>query len=238
MKLVKPILLIETGTALCSVSLAKGTSIITSRSTAEPRAHASVLAPFIDEILKECQITMKDCGAVAISGGPGSYTGLRVGVSTAKGLCFGAGIPLIHVCSLELIAQLYIDKYMHKPPRYICPLIDARRREVYTALFSVKDSVYGNMAFSESPVRSLEIQEDSFSDILEQGTVLFTGDGAAKCKDWIVHDNALFFPMDSHADGMAKAALKAFFSKDFADLAYYVPYYLKEYRVAQPKKGV
>ena len=94
MKLVKPILLIETGTALCSVSLAKGTSIITSRSTAEPRAHASVLAPFIDEILKECQITMKDCGAVAISGGPGSYTGLRVGCLQQKGSVLEPVFPL------------------------------------------------------------------------------------------------------------------------------------------------
>jgi len=235
---VKPILLIETAADLCSVSLAKGTEIIANRTTSEPRAHASVLAPFIDQLLKECQLEMEDCAAVAVSGGPGSYTGLRVGVSTAKGLCFGAGIPLIHVCSLELIAQLYIDKHMQQTPRAICPMIDARRREVYTALFAVTESEYGKMASSIKPAHAEVIKDDSFADILAQGPVVFTGDGARKCKEWISHGNALFFPMEAHADGMAKAAFKAYVHKNFEDVAYYVPYYLKEYQVTQPKKGV
>jgi tRNA threonylcarbamoyladenosine biosynthesis protein TsaB len=237
--IVKPILLIETSTSVCSASLALGTHILAQRQTTEPRAHASVLAVFIHQILEECRLKATDCAAVAVSGGPGSYTGLRVGVSTAKGLCFGADIPLIHVCSLELLAQLYIDKFMLEEPLYICPMIDARRMEVYTAPFSVRNEKdTGKTAFKEGPVSALCVQHGSFSELLNQGPVMFIGDGAPKCKELLVHRNARFANLESHANGMAKAALRAFRQNDFEDTAYYVPFYLKEYQVKQPKKDV
>ena len=119
------ILLLETSTAVCSVSLARGTNIIARRQSSAPKAHASLLAVFIDEVLKEQHITLKDCRAVAVSGGPGSYTGLRVGVSTAKGLCFASSLPMIAVSSLELIAQLTVDNDHGDLPYRIFPMIDA-----------------------------------------------------------------------------------------------------------------
>ncbi|NLA15133.1 MAG: tRNA (adenosine(37)-N6)-threonylcarbamoyltransferase complex dimerization subunit type 1 TsaB [Bacteroidales bacterium] len=232
-------LLIETSTATCSVSLAQRTHILAHRSTFKPRSHASLLAVFIDQILEECNITVKDCAAVAVSGGPGSYTGLRVGVSTAKGLCFGSGLPLIHVCSLQLIAQLYIDKHMKEVPQYIYPMIDARRMEVYTAPFIVcKEKDTDPIACKEGPVEAIVVQPNSFADSLEKGLVIFAGDGALKCKEVISHEHALFLDLESHANGMAKAAWEAYSNNRFEDLAYYVPFYLKKFQAKLPKKDV
>ena len=154
-----------------------------------------------------------------------------------KGPVFWCGHSLIHVCSLELLAQLYIDKFMLEEPLYICPMIDARRMEVYTAPFSVRNEKdTGKTAFKEGPVSALCVQHGSFSELLNQGPVMFIGDGAPKCKELLVHRNARFANLESHANGMAKAALRAFRQNDFEDTAYYVPFYLKEYQVKQPKK--
>jgi tRNA threonylcarbamoyladenosine biosynthesis protein TsaB len=230
------ILLIETSTQVCSVSLAAGTQIIASRQTTQPKAHASLLAVFINDILQECGMRVGDCAAVAVSGGPGSYTGLRVGVSTAKGLCFGASIPLLQVSSLELIAQLFIDAGTSEDPWRIYPMIDARRMDVYTAPFSVftADGT-GRIARMEGPVEALSITADRFMQDLEQGPVVFTGNGASKCRDIINHPNAVFAALESHANGMARAAMKAFLEKRFEDIANYAPFYLKEFQAIRPK---
>ncbi len=230
------ILLLETSTAVCSVSLAGGTDIIARRQSSAPKAHASLLAVFIDEVLKEHRITLKECRAVAVSGGPGSYTGLRVGVSTAKGLCFASSLPLIAVSSLEVIAQLTVDHDHGEAPYRIFPMIDARRMEVYTAPYSIVETGdLGKMANREGPVAAVEVTGESFREALDAGPVVFSGDGAMKCRDVIVHPNARFLPEASHADGMAKAALKAFRDQEFEDVAYYTPFYLKEFRAIRPK---
>ncbi|MFA6651156.1 MAG: tRNA (adenosine(37)-N6)-threonylcarbamoyltransferase complex dimerization subunit type 1 TsaB [Bacteroidales bacterium] len=232
------LLLLETSTAVCSVSLAQGTDIIACRQSAAPKAHASLLAVFIDEVLKEHHLTLRDCQAVAVSGGPGSYTGLRVGVSTAKGLCFASSLPLIAVSSLELIAQLTVDNHPGERPYRIFPMIDARRMEVYTAPYSVTDSEdLGRLVKREGQVVATVVTGESFKESLDAGQVVFSGDGAFKCRDVIKHPNARFISVSSHADGMAKAALKAFREQKFEDVAYYTPFYLKEFRAIRPKTG-
>ena len=219
------LILIETSTALCSVALAEDGAITAYRESSAPKAHASLTAVFIQEVLDERGIRLDDCDAVCVSMGPGSYTGLRVGVSTAKGLCFGAGKPLIAVGTLDtLVAQAEKDEN----PEFIVPMIDARRMEVYTAVF--KDNV------QTTDTAPMIIDENSFSDLLEQGTVLFIGDGAGKCSDVIRHPNARFCQCNPKASAMLKPAMKAYKEKRFEDVAYFEPFYLKEFVATVSKK--
>ena len=219
------LILIETSTALCSVALAEDGAITAYRESSAPKAHASLTAVFIQEVLDERGIRLDDCDAVCVSMGPGSYTGLRVGVSTAKGLCFGAGKPLIAVGTLDtLVAQAEKDEN----PEFIVPMIDARRMEVYTAVF--KDNV------QTTETAPMIIDENSFSDLLEQGTVLFIGDGAGKCSDVIRHPNARFCQCNPKASAMLKPAMKAYKEKRFEDVAYFEPFYLKEFVATVSKK--
>ena len=219
------LILIETSTALCSVALAEDGAITAYRESSAPKAHASLTAVFIQEVLDERGIRLDDCDAVCVSMGPGSYTGLRVGVSTAKGLCFGAGKPLIAVGTLDtLVAQAEKDEN----PEFIVPMIDARRMEVYTAVF--KDNV------QTTDTAPMIIDENSFSDLLEQGTVLFIGDGAGKCSDVIRHPNARFCQCNPKASAMLRPAMKAYKEKRFEDVAYFEPFYLKEFVATVSKK--
>ena len=219
------LILIETSTALCSVALAEDGAITVYRESSAPKAHASLTAVFIQEVLDERGIRLDDCDAVCVSMGPGSYTGLRVGVSTAKGLCFGAGKPLIAVGTLDtLVAQAEKDEN----PEFIVPMIDARRMEVYTAVF--KDNV------QTTDTAPMIIDENSFSDLLEQGTVLFIGDGAGKCSDVIRHPNARFCQCNPKASAMLRPAMKAYKEKRFEDVAYFEPCYLKEFVATVSKK--
>ena len=219
------LILIETSTALCSVALAEDGAITAYRESSAPKAHASLTAVFIQEVLDERGIRLDDCDAVCVSMGPGSYTGLRVGVSIAKGLCFGAGKPLIAVGTLDtLVAQAEKDEN----PEFIVPMIDARRMEVYTAVF--KDNV------QTTETAPMIIDENSFSDLLEQGTVLFIGDGAGKCSDVIRHPNARFCQCNPKASAMLKPAMKAYKEKRFEDVAYFEPFYLKEFVATVSKK--
>lgn len=226
------ILLIETATDSCSVALSKGTDIIAEKYINQPKAHASTLAVYIDDILKENSLTIHDCAAVAVSKGPGSYTGLRVGVSCAKGLCYGAGKPLISVCTLATIAQLAIDEGMcsSNEPYTIVPMIDARRMEVYTANFSS----YGEQL---SEVNAKILDEHSYDELLEKGKVLFTGNGAEKYKPLVGdNSNAIFVPAELHAKGMRVVASNKLAKGEFEDIAYYEPFYLKEFVAGKPKK--
>ncbi len=226
------ILLIETATDSCSVALSKGNDIISEKYINQPKAHASVLAVYIDQILKENNLSIKDCAAVAVSKGPGSYTGLRVGVSCAKGLCYGANIPLISVCTLATIAQLAIDnnKDMVNPPCTIVPMIDARRMEVYTANFS-----HNGKQLTEVSAKILD--ETSYNSELASGTVLFTGNGAQKYKPMVESNpNALFAPSELHAKGMRVVAAEKLAKGEFEDIAYFEPFYLKEFVAGKPKK--
>ena len=227
------IILIETSTALCSVALAEDGVVTAYRESSAPKAHASLTAVFIQELLSERELTLADCDAVCVSMGPGSYTGLRVGVSTAKGLCFGSGKPLLAVGTLDtLVAQAtdVIPSEGEESPgyRFIIPMVDARRMEVYTAVFE-----NGRQITETAPAI---IDETSFAEYLEQGPCLFIGDGAGKCADVIKHPNATFRQCWPKASSMLEPAIAAFRSGDFKDVAYFEPFYLKEFVATVSKK--
>jgi len=227
------IILIETSTALCSVALAEDGAVTAYRESSAPKAHASLTAVFIQELLSERELTLADCDAVCVSMGPGSYTGLRVGVSTAKGLCFGSGKPLLAVGTLDtLVAQAtdVIPSEGEESPgyRFIIPMVDARRMEVYTAVFENGRQITGT-----APAI---IDENSFAEYLEQGPCLFIGDGAGKCADVIKHPNATFRQCWPKASAMLAPALAAYKEKRFEDVAYFEPFYLKEFVATVSKK--
>jgi len=226
------IILIETSTALCSTAIAVDGKAVCTRESAEPRAHASMTAPFIKQMLDETGLKVSDCDAVCVSSGPGSYTGLRVGSSTAKGLCFGAGIPLLAVGTLEVLARQAIsDKLVPKDCRAIVPMIDARRMEVYTAVFSADGRRL-------SPTEPKVIAKGDFSELLSEGVVLFIGDGAAKCKDAMDCPNARFVQVSPRASAMAALAEAAFSAGQFSDTAYFEPFYLKDFVATVSRKNL
>ncbi|MDR3095390.1 MAG: tRNA (adenosine(37)-N6)-threonylcarbamoyltransferase complex dimerization subunit type 1 TsaB [Bacteroidales bacterium] len=218
------ILQIETSGDFCSVALSAGEECMAWMETSTVRNHATMLTPLIEALLVQEKITVAQLAAIAVSIGPGSYTGLRIGVSTAKGLCFGAGIPLIAVPTLKAMARrLLCQTPKTEQNTLICPMIDARRMEVYTALFdthlnTVKDTV------------AEIIDEHSFESELACGTIYFAGNGADKCKKIITHPHAIF--PDScifSAKDLIPDAWQAFQTGKFADVAYTEPFYLKDF---------
>ena len=224
------IILIETSTSLCSAALVEDGVVVSEKLSTEPRAHASMTAPFISEMLNERGLRVKDCSAVAVSKGPGSYTGLRVGVSTAKGLCFGGGIPLIAIGTLDTLVWQAIDEgLVPEGCRYIVPMIDARRMEVYTGVFTPDGKQI-------SPTVAQIVEEDSFREQLAEGPVLFIGDGAEKCSDVIALPQASFVQCNPKASGMRRPAVAAFKEGRFEDVAYFEPFYLKEFMTTVSKK--
>ena len=228
------IILIETSTALCSVALAEDGAVTAYRESSANKAHASLTAVFVQEVLAERGVSLADCDAVCVSMGPGSYTGLRVGVSTAKGLCFGSGKPLLAVGTLNtLVAQAEIPGQAGNDGqvedfRYIIPMIDARRMEVYSAVFE-----NGTQITETAPVI---VDETSFAEYLAEGPCLFIGDGAGKCADVLTHPNARFCQCHPKASSMLSPALAALRSGDFKDVAYFEPFYLKEFVATVSKK--
>ena len=228
------IILIETSTALCSAALAEDGAIVSYKESSAPKAHASLTAVFVQEMLSERGLTISDCDAVCVSMGPGSYTGLRVGVSTAKGLCFGSGKPLLAVGTLDtLVAQAVAERLTVIPGligdlRFIIPMVDARRMEVYTAVFD-----HYRQITETSP---MIIDENSFAEQLAEGPCLFIGDGAGKCADVIRHPNAHFCQCWPKASAMLAPALAAYKEKRFEDVAYFEPFYLKEFVATVSKK--
>ena len=233
------IILIETSTALCSTALAENGQITSYRESCAPKAHASLTAVFIQEMLAERNLSLSDCDAVCVSKGPGSYTGLRVGVSTAKGLCFGSEKPLLAVGTLDtLVAQASgegipgqtgNDGANGNEWKYIIPMIDARRMEVYAAVFTPD----GRQVTETAP--SI-IDENSFAEYLAEGPVLFIGDGAGKCSDVLKHPNASFCQCHPKASSMLNPAIAAYKEKRFEDVAYFEPFYLKEFVATVSKK--
>lgn len=220
------ILHIETSTKNCSVSIAENGVIAHLKElNSGGYSHAEKLHPFIQDCLHEGNFSFQDIHAISVGKGPGSYTGLRIGVSAAKGLCFANDIPMISINSLEILARSF-----NSDNGLIVPMIDARRMEVYSAIF---DHDYRWVRETEAEI----IDESSFSKQLEQSTVYFLGDGADKCKDVIKHSNAVFlenaFPS---AKNMAQLSYQKFLNKDFEDVAYFEPYYLKDFVVTPQKK--
>lgn len=222
------ILNIETATKNCSVSLAKDGKIVAIKELNDGNySHAEKLHPFIQEILTKAKISATNINAIAVSKGPGSYTGLRIGVSAAKGLCFAIGKPLISVETLHSLAtSLTIKK------GFIVPMLDARRMEVYA-------SVYNKQHTQVRAIKAEVINESSFAEYLTTNTVYFLGDGAEKCKNIINHKNAVFvddkFPS---AKKMAILSYEKYLKNDIEDTAYFEPFYLKEFLVTPEKKKV
>jgi tRNA threonylcarbamoyladenosine biosynthesis protein TsaB len=231
------ILNIDTSTEVCSVSLGKDGISVALREDHAGKNHAMQLTLFIDELLQQKGISMHDIDAVAVSGGPGSYTGLRIGVSTAKGICYASGKPLIAIPSLEAMAHHVISNSAryHLPDEasmLFCPMIDARRMEVYTAVYNAKGEQIQKISADI-------IDHQSFEEQLKTDKVAFFGNGSAKCRAAIGHENALFVA-DVHTSAayIAPLAEKAYSEKRFVDTAYYEPYYLKDFLATVPTKNI
>ncbi|MFW0717938.1 tRNA (adenosine(37)-N6)-threonylcarbamoyltransferase complex dimerization subunit type 1 TsaB [Pedobacter sp. N23S346] len=225
------ILQIETATQVCSVALSIDGKTVIVKEESGQNIHASNVTLFIDEVVKAAGLTYQDIDAVAVSKGPGSYTGLRIGVSTAKGLCYALEKPLIAIETLEMMAA----GFLIENPEYnglICPMIDARRMEVYTSVFNSSLEII-------EPTSAKIIDETSFADLLLQNKITFLGDGAAKCAETLHHPNAGFSDQNFNAArNMSVLANNAFNHGHFEDVAYFEPFYLKDFVVTQPKKKV
>ncbi|MGL2962962.1 tRNA (adenosine(37)-N6)-threonylcarbamoyltransferase complex dimerization subunit type 1 TsaB [Flavobacterium sp. RSB2_4_14] len=212
------ILNIETATRNCSVSLSKdGETILCKEIAEQGYSHAEKLHVFIEEILQETKVDIKELNAIAVSKGPGSYTGLRIGVSTAKGLCYALGIPLISLDTLQVLAsQVAVENGI------IVPMIDARRMEVYSAVF---DTNHQKIAAVQAEI----LTENSYSEFTE--TVYFIGDCQEKCQTVLTQNNFIFLPeiVFPSAKEMGKWSYQKFMNTDFEDVAYFEPFYLKDF---------
>lgn len=227
------ILNIETATNICSVAVSFDGKIIFEKENTTGPSHAALLGVFVAEALEAVGKNNHKLDAVAVSCGPGSYTGLRIGVSEAKGLCYGFGIPLIAVKSLEVMAKKVLDTQSGiSEDDLLCPMIDARRMEVYAAIYNSKLEVLRDTAADI-------VDNDSYRNFLDKQKVVFFGNGAEKCKDVLIHDNAVFidgiYPSAKH---MIELSEKAFNNKFFVDVAYFEPFYLKDFVATTPKKNL
>lgn len=225
------ILHIETSTSVCSVAVSEDGQVIFEQQNVEGPNHARVLAPFVDEALSFIESHAIPLDAVAVSSGPGSYTGLRIGVSTAKGVAYGRNVPMIAVPTLKLLTVptlLYNEELPEDA--LLVPMIDARRMEVYAA-------VYDRALHAVREVQADIVDADTYRPWLEEHPVYFLGDGMEKCKAVIDHPNAHFIegalPLAKH---MAPLAERAHAQGEFVDTAYFEPFYLKEYQATTPKK--
>ena len=225
------ILCIETATEICSVALLQNNKILALQENHEGHSHASQITLLIDAVMKDANIELKNLDAIVVSKGPGSYTGLRVGVSTAKGLCYALDIPLIAINTLETLAHETIIKAKGKGQKAnFCSMIDARRMEVYCAVF---DEQMNTIQKTEAKI----IDENSFEDLLETSTLYFFGNGSSKCKNSITHKNAIFIDdIKCSAANMNGIAQKLFHEKQFEDVAYFEPFYLKDFVGTVPNK--
>jgi len=230
------VICLETATNLCSVALCDNSGVIALRESNESKSHAAMLTVFISEILRDHDLTAHDLDAVAVSKGPGSYTGLRIGISVAKGIAYGAEIPLIGV---ETTLSMFYG--ITGNPDYItemdtqsifCPMLDARRMEVYYALYDSE----GNKI---KDISAEVIYKDSFVNIPESKKIIFFGDGALKCKEVVNRNNAIFA-----ADFMISAAYmhkpvsESLKNHRFEDVAYFEPLYLKDFITSKPRKNI
>jgi len=232
------ILSLETSTSVCSAALHRDGKVIASQEYHVPQSTASKLAVMIDQLFKVSDIKSSQLNAVAVSAGPGSYTGLRIGVATAKGLCYALNIPLLAVNTLELMSNQVVALFPSSKESddqatiLLAPMLDARRMEVYTLLTNSRLNIVES---TEAKI----IDELSYQSWLEKNKILFFGNGADKCKAILQHPNAFFI------DGIIPSALKLgemaflkFTESEFEDLASYEPYYLKDFIAKKPKSEV
>ncbi len=225
------ILNIETSETICSVALAKDNKLIAIKETTEERSHAKLVTVFIEQIFKNSDYTLQDLDAIAVTKGPGSYTGLRIGVSTAKGLCYGLDIPLISVGTLTALANATINTGKYNNHK-LCPMIDARRMEVYSAIFNadltkIKD------------VSADILTEESYTSFLENNKIIFVGSGSAKFNEIMNNKNAIFnVDIVPSAKNMIKISSQKYNDNEFEDVAYFEPYYLKNFIAIKPKNKI
>lgn len=222
------ILCIETGTDICSVALARNGQVISLLENRDGRQHAGNLAGFVKEILDENHLDPSALDAVAVGQGPGSYTGLRIGVSFAKGICYATGKPLIAVNSLEALARVALDEYqagiLDLHGATLCPMIDARRMEVYCQLFDTEGRPL-------SEVMAHIVTPESFADVRRQGTLVLFGNGASKACEVLAGPEVRQVGITPSARGLIAPAFTKFENSDFEDVAYFEPFYLKDFVV-------
>ena len=228
------ILCIETGTDICSVGIAREGEIVSMLESDEGRDHARKVGVFVDELLRSTGITPDEIDAVAVGKGPGSYTGLRIGVSFAKGLCYGLQKPLIAVGSLDALTAVACEDFEagivdveNWDQARLCPMVDARRMEVYAEVFDSR-----GVALSE--VAAEVVTEESFAEWRKEGDFVIFGNGAAKCAE--VLKGATLINVAPSVRGIAPLAQKAFDEGRFEDIAYFEPFYLKDFVVTTSKK--
>lgn len=215
------ILCIETATPVCSVALFENNNLLSLYEIKDGNTHASALTGLIKQCMGEGKIRFSQLDAIAVSKGPGSYTGLRVGIATAKGLCYTLKKPLIAIGTLKSLANIFKSEN----PAYtglICPMIDARRMEVYTA-------IYNHELKEINPVEAKIIDSSSYVEELAHSRITFLGNGSEKCSETINSPNALFVYAICSSKGMGTFAYEKFMAKQFEDLAYFEPDYLKEF---------
>ncbi len=220
------ILSIESSTSACSVALSGDGKVLFEQFSAQGTSHASLLGTYVDKALAFAEEKGLSLDAVAVSSGPGSYTGLRIGVSMAKGIAYARQIPLIGVPSLRVLAQAFSGCQDNV---WLCPMIDARRMEVYTALFTPDMR-------QETDVQALVVDADSFSDIPAGKQLWLMGDGASKCIPVISRPDAFLKETEMKASRMVCAAEEAFAAGRFEDVAYFEPFYLKDFQASVPTK--
>jgi tRNA threonylcarbamoyladenosine biosynthesis protein TsaB len=228
------ILGIETATKICSVAISRDGELLSIKEIGGEYSHSENLNHFIELACKEAKITLNQLDAIAVSKGPGSYTGLRIGVSTVKGLCYGLDKPLIAIDTLKAMAVRLIDSLSDSENwggALFCPMIDARRMEVYTAIYNAKFEMIESIS-------AKIVDENSFADFLEKNKVVFFGDGAEKCKLLLNnHPNVVFIDnVEPSAQYVNQLASSKFKQGIFEDVAYFEPYYLKEFLATTPKK--
>ncbi|MBQ2400270.1 MAG: tRNA (adenosine(37)-N6)-threonylcarbamoyltransferase complex dimerization subunit type 1 TsaB [Muribaculaceae bacterium] len=227
------ILNIETSAQMCSVALSEDGAVVYKLSEQEGMNHAKALAPFVDECIRYAEDRNMALDAVAVSIGPGSYTGLRIGLSTAKGICFAKNIPLIGVSTLKIMAVSAMFKsYDWEGDEILVPMLDARRMEAFTAVYD-----FALNAIIEPHAKIFD--SESFSDLLQDKKVFFMGNCCEKVQEVIKSPNAKFMHgIVPNATDMLALSEKAFRNNDFLDLAYSVPEYLKEYQTTTPKNKI
>lgn len=226
------ILSLETSTRVCSVALHNNGELIAYRESFDEKSHATQLTVFVEEIFAEHQISAIEIDAVCVSKGPGSYTGLRIGVSVAKGICYGANKPLLALNTLEILTQSGKKELPGDAQALLCPMIDARRMEVYTALWTAQGKEL-------RPTTAEIIDEHFLEQELIENEIYFFGDGANKCKEIILHEHAKFIEdLYPSAKYMGQLATELYKNKKYEDAAYFEPYYLKNFVATISKKNL
>ncbi len=225
------LLAIETSTEICSVALSKEEECIAMVEDDRENSHAEKILLFVDQVLKQAGLEKNKLNAICISEGPGSYTGLRIGASTAKGLCDGLDIPLVAISTLQSMAWGSREQYPHY--KQYCPMIDARRMEVYSAIYNENLDLIGN-------ITNTILDENAFSDYLSKGKLVLSGNGMEKAISLLSHNtNAVFCNTKTSARYLLALGYKKYIEQDFADIAYFEPFYLKEFHSGKPKvKGL